>query len=102
VSDTIDVPMGKVEHVYAPKRPCPRDLGLWYCDDCNALQLEEQSYSDYPLDYHVYCAREFDGRVCGNTHLGFAWCDECQELGRKEHTHCGEFEVVGTISEDAA
>ena len=84
---------------YAPKQSCPRDLGYWYCDGCVRVHLEEQSELDFPIQIRG-CGETFDSRVCGVTHLGFVWCDECKAAGRTEpHPHIGEFEVVAQMAE---
>lgn len=96
----IEKPMRSKEAIYVPKRPCPRDLGYWYCDECKELHLEESSSVDFPIEMESYCGnREFeDGKICGVTHLGFSWCKECQEKGTFEpRLHIGEFEIVGYI-----
>jgi len=86
-----------VTHIRAPKRACPRDLGFWYCCDCTKEHLEEQSWLDFPISIHG-CGKSFGGKICGETHLGYKWCEECQAIGRTEpHSHVGEFEIVGTI-----
>lgn len=86
-----------VTHIRAPKRACPRDLGLWYCCDCTREHLEEQSWLDFPIPMHG-CGKSFGGKICGETHLGYKWCGECQAANRTEpHPHIGEFETVGMI-----
>jgi len=87
----------EVTNMYAPKRSCPRDLGYWYCDGCTQAHLEEQSELDFPIQIRG-CEADFGSRICGVTHLGFVWCDECEVAGRTEpHPHIGEFETVGRI-----
>lgn len=80
-----------------PKRSCPRDLGTWYCTECTENHLEEQSWLDYPIPLQG-CDKSFGDKICGETHLGYEWCEECQSSGRtKPHPHIGEFEVVGRV-----
>jgi len=85
-------------NIYTPKRPCPRDLGYWYCDDCREKYLEEQSNCEYPFS-PTACGRKFGENQCG-THQGSGWCDECKTKGTfVPHPHWGEFVIVGTIQE---
>ena len=84
--------------IYAPKRPCPRDLGRWYCNECLAAHEKEQSEVDFMIPL-VGCGRTvLPGWVCGETHLGHEWCDECSP-SKRTSSHAGEFEIVGTIEE---
>jgi len=92
------------EPIYAVKRPCPRNLGLWYCDECKAKNLEDSSNIEYPLEMWSYCGnREFeDGKICGKTHLGYEWCKECQAKGTFEpDPHINQFEIIGYIGSES-
>lgn len=84
--------------MYAPKQPCPRDLGYWYCDECVQAHLAEQSELNFPIQIRG-CGEAFGSRVCGVTHLGLKWCNECKVAGRIEpYPHIGEHEVVARIA----
>ena len=86
--------------IYAPKKPCPRDLGYWFCDECRAKHLEEQSWLDFPIPVTGCGVESLEGPTCGATHLGYEWCDECKASNRVAlHPHCGEFEVVMILRE---
>lgn len=83
--------------INAPKRSCPRDLGYWYCDDCITDYLERSSNSDVPVEMHS-CRKQENGNVCGETHLGYAWCEECKAQGRTvPNQHIGEYELVAVM-----
>ena len=84
-------------NIYISKRPCPRDLGYWYCSKCLTKHEIEQSLVDFSLPI-TGCGRISSEWVCGETHLGFEWCKECR-TARRTMSHAGEFEVIGTISE---
>jgi len=85
-----------VTKMYRPKRSCPRNLGSWYCDDCRARCLDESSSSDYPVDLEG-CDKKLGDRVCGQTHLGYELCPECEAEGREKSLHVNEYEVVAVI-----
>lgn len=88
-----------MERIYAPKPSCPRDLGFWYCDDCVQAHQDEQSCVDFLIPI-TGCGRRYTkGAVCGETHMGYRRCDECEGEGRESHPHIHEFEVVGEIRE---
>jgi len=98
--DTVFESLPDVTCIRAPKRGCPRDLGYWYCKKCTKGHLEEQSHLDFPIAMRG-CGQSFDGKVCGETHLGYEWCKECQAVNRvKPHPHIGEFEVVGMVQSE--
>lgn len=95
----IIIELPTMTNTYAPKQPCPRDLGYCYCDRCVQAHLEEQSEREWPILIIQGCGEVFGSRVCGVTHLGFVWCDECEAAGRTgPHPHIGEFEVVARMA----
>lgn len=79
-----------------PKRSCPRDHGFWYCETCKEKHLSEQSEVDFVLPI-VGCGKQWEGKICGNTHLGFSWCEDCITANRLKHHHIGEYEIVATV-----
>ena len=87
-------------NMYVPKRPCPRDLGIWYCNDCVAVQLMIESDLECPMGSYIKCGRKVGGRICGVTHLGYEWCEDCGKTGRGSHFHIGEYEVVHRFLHD--
>jgi hypothetical protein len=88
---------GEVENIYMRKPPCPRDLGYWYCQECRDETLRQAADADYTLP-RISCGKAEGDRVCGETHLGYEWCQDCQRNGtHRAHAHKGEFEVVGQV-----
>lgn len=89
-----------MEPIYTVKKPCPRNLGTFFCDECKAAYLEESSNVDYPIGPMTGCGKVVDNRHrCGFTHLGYKWCDDCVAKNRAECGHFGEFEIVAIIHE---
>lgn len=82
--------------IWAPKRPCPRNLGVWYCVACQEKHHNEEYLADYAIAWQG-CGKYSGGKICGVTHLGFEWCDECKAAGRTPNPHFGEFEAVAEI-----
>lgn len=93
---------GEIDYIVAPKRPCPMDLGYWYCDKCLLEWREEQAESEYPIKHPPGCRVALGSLLmCGKTHRGHMWCNECQERGTFEpRAHIGEWVTVGTIKSD--
>ena len=94
-----------INRIYTPKQACPRDLGIFFCEACEEKNLEIRASHDYGYleKKRSYCGnQDYDGKICGITHLGFAWCEECMVLGRKEDAHIGKYEIVGTIFDEDA
>ncbi len=88
--------------VWMPKPSCPRDRGVWYCDECRERHTVELTLADDYLPRREGCDRVFGDKVCGGTHQGFEWCDECKAAGRIElDLHIGEFvSVAGRRSDE--
>lgn len=86
-----------MDRTYAPKQSCPRDLGYFQCGHCARATIELAAGSDRPVE-PKHCGREFDGQICGETHLGYAWCDECQQAGKhlshEPCLHIGQYELL--------
>ena len=85
-----------VTKIMAPKPSCPRNLGTWACESCEA---EHDEY--YGLIEQTHCGETFRDMTCGITHLGYVWCDDCVGRGRTEQrvSHVGEYLVVGVVKE---
>lgn len=83
--------------IYAPKQPCPRDLGIFYCDDCREEYLKALSNVDFPIQPSG-CGKVLGDLVCGETHMGYELCGSCKTAERESHPHAGEFVVVGIVS----
>lgn len=89
-----------IDKIYTHKKPCPRDLGIFICNECKRKYLEDASNVDYPIDAPSGCGKIIDNNHrCGFTHLGYEWCDECVTKNRAECGHVGQLEVVAVAYE---
>lgn len=92
-----------IDNIYMPKRPCPRDMGTFFCEDCINKWSRESSNIDYPINLSKGdgCGLLFGEMVCGDTWLGETWCKDCIESGNREPvSHFGMYEIVATIKGD--
>ena len=87
-----------LETILALKPPCPRDLGIWYCEECIKQSEEESFWADRSID-PVGCGQEEGNKICG-THLGYSYCEGCTASGQNSYkSHYSEYIVVATVGE---
>lgn len=83
--------------IESPKRPCPRNLGVFFCEECRAKLLSGDAEAE--VKARKGCGVSSEDLVCGQTHLGFEWCADCErEASFTPRTHFGEFEAMGLVT----
>ncbi len=87
--------------VYRRKPSCPRDRGYWYCEECVEEFYESLQGERTDPKHPLGCGKVQFEKRCGETHLGYEWCDSCVANGNAQYgrtTPHGEYEVAEVVT----